>query len=190
MPKDPQLRATMLARRQAIASADRAAWDQAVQTHAALSPYFQRATTLLLYMPFRGEVATGALADTARAAGKRVVMPKVVRQGHELTLHLISGHKGDLAPGAYGIVEPQPHTPQVARHEIDLVVVPGVAFDRRGGRMGYGGGYYDRLLGDLPHAVKLGYAYELQILPQLPLERHDVRMDALVTEDGLFSFRQ
>lgn len=182
------LRQHLLTARLALSPGLRSTWDLAAQGQLIASNAFAAARTLLLYMPFRGEVATSAIADTARAAGKRVVLPKVVRSGHGLTLHQIDSDPGDLAPGAFGILEPRAGTPQVARNEIDLVVVPGVAFDRQGGRLGYGGGYYDRLLADLPTACKLGLAYALQVVDRLPREPHDVPMDGLATERGFWIF--
>jgi len=105
---------------------------------------------------------------------------------------LLKNWERDLKPGAYGILEPDPEVnPAVTPAEIDLVVVPGSAFDRECGRYGYGGGYYDRFLReDAPQAMRIALAFHVQILPAICLEPHDQRMDMILTERELLRCRQ
>ncbi|MFO7274316.1 MAG: 5-formyltetrahydrofolate cyclo-ligase [Bacillota bacterium] len=183
-----ELRRRMIAARQALDPAERARAGLLAQRAVLAAPEWARAHTVLLYMPVRGEVDTAALAEAGRLAGKRLLLPRVEQGDRLLRLHLWDGTAAQLVPGAYGIPEPRPDLPQVAPAVVDLVIVPGVAFDRRGYRLGYGGGYYDRLLPELAHAVRIGLGYGFQLVDLLPAEPHDVRLDALATEHGLYRF--
>lgn len=182
----------MIQRRTAIGEAERVRRSLAAQQALIASDWFRQARTIVLYSAFRGEVLTQLIAAAAGAVGKRLALPRVQKQPRRLLLHAYSGDPATLAQGAYGIAEPQPDWPLVELGEVDLVVVPGVAFDRRGNRLGYGGGYYDRLLPEVktanPAAALAGLAYGFQLVPALPAEHHDTPMDAVATEDGLLRF--
>jgi 5-formyltetrahydrofolate cyclo-ligase len=123
------------------------------------------------------------------AAGKLLALPRVRREPKHLWLHAYPGEPSALVTGAYGIREPAPDWPLVEPAAVDLVVVPGVAFDRHGTRLGYGGGYYDRMLPTIragnPAAALVGLAYGFQVVADLPGDPHDVPVDAIATEAGL-----
>lgn len=200
------IRQQVLARRAALDAGAAARLSALAQGHLLAAPEWAAARTVLLYWPVRGEVDTAALVAAALAAGKRVALPRVVRwrvpaapppgvwgaAGRGLALHLYGGDPVELAPGAFGILEPQPGSPPVAPGELDLVVVPGVAFDPWGGRLGYGGGYYDRFLPHVPPGVpRIGLAFSFQLWPEpLPLAPDDVRVDAVATDQGLVRCRR
>ena len=120
------------------------------------------------------------------AAGKRLALPRVNRARHELDLYLVTDPARQLAPGTWGIPEPDPaQCPLVPLPEIGCVIAPGVAFDPWGGRTGYGGGYYDRLLNALSPAqarVCLGLAFEVQIVYEVPRGLFDAHVGAVATE--------
>lgn len=143
------------------------------------------AGSVLLYLPIRGEAETGLLAETAVDQGKRLLLPRVEKGARRLWLHQWSGTSGELVSGAYGIPEPRPDLERVEPGEVDLVVVPGVAFDRHGNRLGYGGGYYDRALPGMGRAFKVGLGFAFQVVDDLPAEAHDVRLDGLATDEGM-----
>ena len=130
--------------------------------------HYQKAKTLMIYLDFRKEVATGMIVEKALQMGKRVTVPVVVNQESKTMVpSLLRDYPGDLQEGNYGIKEPRVLQP-VIPWEIDLIVVPGVAFDYQGNRLGYGGGYYDRFLANVrPDAVTVALAYELQLIPDL-----------------------
>nr|PZN40356.1 MAG: 5-formyltetrahydrofolate cyclo-ligase [Bacillota bacterium] len=195
------LRQEMLARREAL---DPAAWAEAsrrLQAHLLASPLYRRARTILFYWAVRREPGTQEAIRQALAEGKRVVLPRAVRWqgeaptapapawgggGRGLALHLYRG-PGDLVPGPYGLWEPDPAAPAVTPGELDLVLVPGVAFDRRGGRLGHGGGYYDRFLPHVPPGVpRVGCCFGFQVVAAVPRGPHDRPVTHLLTEDGLF----
>jgi 5-formyltetrahydrofolate cyclo-ligase len=182
-------RTQMLLRRTALGGEARSEWDRLAQATLIESAWFAQSKMVLLYDAFRGEVATGAIAAAGLALGKRLVLPRTSKSDRKLWLHHYSGDPSALVVGAYGIKEPEATWPMVAEAEIDLVVVPGVAFDGQGNRLGYGGGYYDRLLPTLrlanPRVRLVGLAYGFQVVEHLPSDPHDIAMDDVATEQGL-----
>ncbi len=129
------------------------------------------ASTILLYHPLSDEVDTRPLITEA-AVCKRVLLPAV--DGDSLSLRIYEG-KNSLAKGAFGIMEPTGAPFPVDRYnEIDLAVIPGMAFDRNGHRLGRGKGYYDRLIPLLPHAFLMGVCFPFQLLCDVPSEPHDM----------------
>lgn len=183
-----ELRRRMIAARTAMDPADRARSSRLAQQAVLESPEWARAQTVLLYIPVRGEADTAALAGVARATAKRLLLPRVEQAARRLWLHRWDGTAAQLVRGAYGIPEPRADLPLEDPAAVDLVIVPGVAFDRRGCRLGYGGGYYDRLLPRMLQAVKIGLGYAFQLVGCLPAEPHDVRLDGVATERGLYRF--
>ena len=110
----------------------------------------------------------------------RYVFPRCLN-GHNLRFHQVCNLAQDLEPGAMGIPAPAAHTPAVQPEEIDLLIVPGVAFTRAGDRMGYGGGYYDRYIPRCTRARVIALAFEEQLLDTLPTEEHDLRIPSIIT---------
>lgn len=146
---------------------------------------------LLTFMPFGHEVDIHPVAEHCWGAGGSVTVPKTVPA--EKRLELFTVHSLDeLTPGLWGILEPDAAKGAVPADPAQLaaVLVPGVAFDRSGGRLGYGGGYYDRLLAGLHgqgfRPITIAPAFEMQMCEGLELEAHDIKVDAVVTEAGWY----
>ena len=137
-------------------------------------PLFLAAQTVLLYWSMPEEVDTHALIRKW-SERKRIVLPRVC--GEELELRLYDPER--MVPGYRGILEPAEDALPVPDAEIDLAIVPGLAFDRAGHRLGRGKGYYDRLLPRL-HCPKLGLAFPCQVLDEVPIEAHDVALDGII----------
>lgn len=142
-------------------------------------PPYLTAKTILFYFPFRGEVDVRSLLREAWREGRRVLLPVV--RGGEMEAALFCGEEL-LHPNAFGVLEPGREAPRVSPEELDLVLVPGLAFDREGFRLGFGKGYYDRFL-SRTRAFRLGVAYSAQVVEKLPREEGDLPMQALVTEN-------
>lgn len=141
---------------------------------------FHRAKALMFYVDMRNEVETKAAIEKTLALGKRVVVPKV-KKGYGLLAIEIQG-LDELSPGTFDVLEPMKND-EIPLEYIDLVVVPGVAFNTKGYRLGYGGGYYDNFLPKIrDDAKKVAVAFDLQLVETLPIEPHDVRMDMIITE--------
>lgn len=142
---------------------------------------FKRAGSVLFYASFRSEVDTSVIIEEALLMGKRVVLPKVDNDTNSLTKHSIEGMH-ETSAGYMGIPEPVTD-PCCKVEEIEFIIVPGVAFDEKGGRIGYGGGYYDKLLPRVKGLRTIAaLAYEEQIYDELPSEEHDVGMDIIITD--------
>ncbi len=138
-----------------------------------------------LYAAMRGEVGTERIRSRCLAGGVLLYYPRVMEDGE---LSFFRHREGDgWVPGPYGIREPQAAPgDQGARDGFDLVVVPGLAFDAAGRRLGQGYGYYDRFLAALGGAsLSVGLAFSWQIVPEVPVDAWDVPVDAVVTEDGI-----
>ena len=180
------LRSIALARRQAQPDKDRLS-DAIMQRVMAL-PEFHRSTAVLFYVDVRSEVRTKRCLATALSSSRCIAIPYCV--GEELELFQLAS-MDELDRGRFGIQEPrselrQRPEKQIAAETIDFVVVPGVAFDRRGGRLGHGRGYYDRLLRRLRvDAFKVGVAFECQLVDSIPVEAHDITLNCTVTETGI-----
>lgn len=177
MPKRAH-RAATLARRRELSKAQVASLSLALQQRFLDLPEVQSARTLALYAPIHHEVETAAVAAAALAASKKLLYPAVV--GDDLRFCQVAA-LNELTPGKYGIPEPSGEGCDPA--EADLIVVPGVAFDLCGRRIGYGKGYYDRSLHRLEGSGKLvAFCYDFQLLQEIVGEPHDVTMDLIVTE--------
>jgi len=159
-------------------------WSRQIQRRFLDDDLYRQAACLGLYSPVQNEVQTGLVAQQARRDGKRVVYPRVC--GEQLEFCPVTD-EAELVCGAFGICEPQSAPLPLA--EVDLLVVPGVAFDLGGHRLGFGKGYYDRTLADAPaRLARVGFAYEFQVITQLPIAEHDCRLTTLVTEHRTLRF--
>jgi len=180
------LRSRVLALRDEMPALARAAASSVICAKLAALPDFQAARCVLLTLPFGSETDTRPLAEHALAAGKQVLLPRVDREARMLELHRVCDLAQDVAPGRWNIPEPRPeHCPRVAAEAADWVLVPGVAFDAQGGRLGYGGGFYDRLLPLLRTGIsRVAAAFELQMVGRVPRGRHDLAIDLVITESA------
>jgi 5-formyltetrahydrofolate cyclo-ligase len=177
------LRRERLAARDALPEATRAAAAAAIVARLAALPSFAAARCVLLTLPYRSEWDTRALVRIAIAAGKTVAIPRVDTAARMLEARAIVDPDGDAEPGFRGIPEPRAGRPRIEPAAIDWVLVPGVAFDAAGRRLGYGGGYYDRLLPLVPPSTpRVAGAFDLQIVPRVPAAPHDLTVDAVVSE--------
>ncbi len=144
--------------------------------------FYQESGTVMAYCSAFGEVDTMGLLACLWADGKSVYVPVCDMEKREAYPVRIKG-MADLRPGAYGILEPKNCLPE-APDKLDMILVPGIAFDRRGGRIGFGMGYYDKLLRNT-RAWKAALAYNFQIIDDVFSQPHDVPMDCIITESEL-----
>src|SRR5262245_31182192 len=148
-------------------------------------PGWTAAETVLLYVSaFPEELETREILACAFDAGKRVLCPRVDRAARQLRLHVLADPETELRPGVLGIPEPRADLPEVSPESVDWVLVPGLGFDERGFRLGRGAGHYDRLLARLrPDAVCWALCLSCQLVPQLPVEPHDMPLDGITSPD-------
>jgi 5-formyltetrahydrofolate cyclo-ligase len=180
------LRRRMRQARDAISSHDRARMAEAVAQRLLELPEAASARTLLLFYSFGSEVGTGGIVARIRAQGKHLLLPYVEGDAMEAT----EVREGDeLIRAPYGAREPARRVP-IDPVEVDMVVTPGLAFDRRGHRLGYGGGFYDRYLARLrPGTVRVGIGFAVQVVDRVPAGPGDQRVDLVVTEAGVIDCR-
>ncbi len=185
MPGDKTaIRHEILARRNGLGQDGRREKSESIASRFLEQPEYKSAGTVLFYVNFRDEVGTRGLIAQALEDGKKVLAPKVDRKAHRLKLFEIKDGSADLEAGYMGIYEPvEAKTREAAPGEVDLVVLPGVGFDSKGRRLGYGGGYYDRLIETLRPGVGLvALAFDVQVVDEIPSEDHDKKVDKIVTE--------
>jgi 5-formyltetrahydrofolate cyclo-ligase len=168
----------MLERRNKLNSLEIAKRSKSIQEFVINSKEFQQAKVVGAYFAFGSEVTTELIIEQAKTLVKKIALPRV--EEDKITFYELSSIKS-LIRGRFGIMEPPPSVPI---SEIDILVVPGIAFDKTGNRLGYGKGYYDRLMSG-KQTFSIGLAYSFQLLENLPYDRYDKRLDAIASEDGL-----
>ncbi len=175
------IRKEALSRRDSIDFEVKQVKDKKIRERLLALPEFTAAHAVLLYASFRSEVSTFALIQWVLSQNKIAVLPKVVSGCRELALYKVRD-LGELAAGYHGIPEPSlPDDRRMDLEAVGLLVVPGVAFDDRCNRLGYGGGYYDRLL-SRKKAPAFALSYEEQIFSSVPSDTHDIKMDKIITD--------
>lgn len=152
---------------------------------------YANACGMLFYMPIGGEVDVTPLIVKALKEGKLCALPKCA-PGRSLRLFAVPAVEGEVSPGAMGIPEPEGDASRECLPcSLPVLILPGVAYDRSGRRLGRGAGYYDRLLSDTGiNALKIAPAYAFQVIPELPGEPHDAPVDIIVTEDEIIDCRK
>lgn len=179
-----ELRRESLALRNGLPTEQRQAAGRRVCELLFSSPLLDEQESLMLYAAVGSEVATRPMFDAARARGHRVAFPRVIKGRRSLEAAWVDSYD-DMSPGGMGILEPAPSVPAANPLDIQVIIVPGVAFDRRGYRVGYGAGYYDRFLPSVQRALRIGLTYESCVYHMVPAEPHDQRVHWLLTEVAL-----
>lgn len=176
------LRKRVLVERAAVPPAARAEASAVITARLEALEELAQARAVLGYAAFGAEVDLDGFLAARLARGRQVYLPWV--DGEDLHAARVADLAGSLAPGWRGVREPSPQWRAPADPTVlDAVVVPGLAFDRRGHRLGYGGGHFDRLLSRLrPGTLVVGVAFDAQLVDAVPVEDHDVPVDAVVTE--------
>ena len=143
---------------------------------------YKASKVILAYYPFRSEIDTTIIIQNALKQKKKIILPRV--NGKKLELYYIKDLKNDLSPGSFDIMEPIPSKCVLTSYKnIDMILVPGVGFDKNFNRLGYGGGFYDKLLEELPvKTPRIALAFSLQLIENIPIMAHDLKVDIIITE--------
>ncbi|WP_448587509.1 5-formyltetrahydrofolate cyclo-ligase [Thermocrinis sp.] len=176
-----ELRHTIRSLRKNLSSSEHKRLSQRILENIQALGILERATVILAFCPFDGEPDISSIFAQIIKSGKKLVLPKVV--GNSLRLCRV-GSLELLNAGTFCILEPV-ECEGVQPEELDLALVPGVAFDRKGCRLGMGKGYYDRTLGRV-RAFKVGVAFSFQVFEEIPCDPWDQGVDAVITEEGIF----
>ncbi len=173
------IRAHMLGRRSALLPEQVTRMSYLAQQRLVATELFSSAQSLALYSPIHNETATSDIFVAAWHQGKRIYYPRVAAE--RLSMVEINNPR-ELVPGAFGVLEPAADLSS-SQQVPDLILIPGIAFDRRGHRLGYGRGFYDRYLAGCPdQVVRVGFSFSFQLCDELPVGAHDQSLDVLVTD--------
>jgi 5-formyltetrahydrofolate cyclo-ligase len=174
------LRREIRARLAEVSASDRRAFSSAAGIRLLEQESFRNAQCILAYSPLTDELDLSPALDWARAAGKTIALPRFVPEERAYRAALAEQGMTHHPKGAFGVVEPPPGAPLLSWNQLDFVLVPGLAFDPGGRRLGRGKGFYDRLLAEIT-CLKCGVALEAQILPRVPADAHDISMNFILT---------
>ena len=179
----PDLRERSIRARESLPPDERTGKSRQICSRILHTAEYQEAHTLMLYKSIRGEVLLTDLEAACKKDGKKIAYPVCIAERNMLA---VCGE--NWKKGAFGIQEPDPETGEIlAPEEIDLIICPCVAFDLRCYRLGMGGGYYDRFLSKLGHAVKTwGVAFEVQKADRIPIEPWDIPLRQVITESRIY----
>ena len=177
-------------KRDAVCTDERRQMSQSIQDKLFEQDEYKNSQAILFYAAFGSEVPTLMMMESSLCKGKTIILPITEMQSNSLVLRKIND-LSCLEPNKFGIPEPViASTAEFNIHDIDLVVVPGIVFDEQGWRIGYGGGYYDRFLKNLDSTVPwISVAFELQVVPKIPSESHDLPVDKIITEKRVIDAR-
>jgi len=180
-----EIREFVKKKRDEIREEDRKAWDERIFSHLISSSFYKNAKVIFVFVSFGSEVDTHRIIHRALADNKVVGVPRIPSKERGIEVYRIEGFH-DLEERYYKILEPKEHCSPIAPEEIDLILMPGLAFDLQGGRVGYGAGFYDRFLHRLQRPVdKIALAYQFQVFDKVPFDAFDVRIDGIITEEGV-----
>jgi 5-formyltetrahydrofolate cyclo-ligase len=178
-----ELRRHLLAQRAILTPAEIEQHSAVIAAYVCALPAFCVSPTIMVYMALPQEVQTMSIITQARQSQKRIAAP--VTRGQDLVALELSEAPMQLRRGRFGILEPCGTQRVIHPQEIGFIVVPGIAFDARGGRLGFGKGYYDRFLGQLPATTyRCGLAFGIQMVSCVPQASHDICMHGIITEQG------
>ena len=187
-PSKAELRSTMRQRRRNLDPLQQDTAAIAVAKSATELPNWQQARRIALYLATDGELDTQPLASLARNTGKQLFLPVI---DSEDSLHFAAWQTDrPLINNRYHIAEPDTHAPRCSIAELDIIFLPLVAWDRSGGRLGMGGGFYDRALSGVSGPLLVGLAHTLQRVEQVPRENWDIKMDYMATDAGILNCRR
>jgi 5-formyltetrahydrofolate cyclo-ligase len=180
-----KLRITFKKKRDAIPKARQRLASQKIQKKLFSLLPVQQAKTIGLYLSKGSEVNTLPLVQSLLKKKKKIALPKVSKRSHQIHFHEIHSLQ-DCHLGLFDILEPNAKNKKVPIHQMDLIFVPGIAFDREGHRLGYGGGFYDRFLASAKKQLLIGLTYEKTFIPKIPTQKQDVQVHAIVTEKKVY----
>lgn len=183
------IRKYIIQKRDLIAIEVKKKWDDEIFSRVINNPFYKKAKTIFIFTSFGSEVDTHKLIDYGIKDGKIIGVPKVIKEKRKIEFFKIRGFE-DLKLGYYGILEPIETCEVLSSEEVDLILMPGLAFDKKGGRVGYGGGFYDRYLGAMERKVpKIAIAYDFQIIDNIPMNSLDIKIDGIITNEKVIEIK-
>lgn len=186
------LRKEIKAKRESMDKDTKITYDEGIKKALLESDVYKNSKAIFIYVSMDSEINTIEIIKEVLSSGKRVAVPKVIpvslKRRYMKALKINSMLQLNES-GAFGILEPSIECEDISE-EIDLVIVPGLAFDLEGNRLGYGGGYYDRFLSKYPNNKKIALCYDFQIFKEIPHEFFDEKVDLIISEKRTINFRR
>lgn len=181
------IRKHILGRRDKVELDIRREWDKGIFSKLIYSEFYKNAKIIFAFVSFESEVDTHQIINQALKDSKTICVPRIESKERGMEIFKINS-LDELETGYFGILEPKKSCPSIDPQKIDLILMPGVAFDREGGRVGYGKGFYDNFLRKMNKKVdKIALAYDFQLLDKVPMDEFDVRIDGVITEQQLYT---
>ncbi|WIF95299.1 5-formyltetrahydrofolate cyclo-ligase [Caminicella sporogenes] len=186
-----EMRKNFLKKRNALTTDDVNMKSKQIFYNLSSLPEYKNANNVMVYLDFRKEVKTKYIIEDLFLNKKNVIVPISKVKTKELLLSKINSFD-DLTISTYGILEPKSEKIDIVSPEIiDIILVPGVVFDKKGYRIGYGAGYYDKFLSNLSHNfTAIGLSYELQLVDKIPKDKHDYQLDFIITEEKIIKTKK
>lgn len=182
------MRKEMTKKRKEFVSSNKYKFDKSILENLIETNEFKNANTVFVYVSYNNEVDTHEIIKECIKDGKKVCVPKVISKIEGMKAIEIRAFD-ELKPGAYGILEPTSFDKCLYEEDIDLILLPGLAFDNNGGRLGYGGGFYDKFLRKTSkHSKKIGLAYDIQIVNNVPREDFDEKVNMVITDKKIIRY--
>ncbi|MGG7178868.1 5-formyltetrahydrofolate cyclo-ligase [Clostridium paraputrificum] len=176
------IRKAIISKRDSIDTKSKMAMDGRIKDKLKESIFYKNSRNIFIYIGFGSEIDTAKYIEEFLLEGKEIFVPRTDMKNKVMEAVKINSLM-ELTESSYGILEPDIEVEAINKNDIDLVILPGVAFDKSGGRIGYGGGYYDKYLeGMNSDIVKLAITYDFQVLDEVPFEEHDIKADYIITE--------
>lgn len=184
METKKEIRNQIRRKRMSLSSSERAFFECRIYENVIAHPLYEEAQEIYCYVSFQDEVSTDKLLEHSWKMGKRVAVPKILvdNSAKYMDFFYIDSRE-ELSPGYYGILEPE--SKKKAEGKNVLVIMPGVAFDEKLNRIGYGGGFYDTYLEKHPEYRRMAIAFSIQCVGKIPAEPYDIRPEVLITEAGI-----
>lgn len=181
------IRKHILERRDKIELGTRSEWDESIFSKLITSEFYKNSKVLFSFVSFGSEVDTHQIINQALKDSKTICVPRIESKEKGMEIFKINS-LDELKTGYFGILEPMKSCPAIDPESIDLILMPGVAFDKQGGRVGYGRGFYDNFLRKMNKKVdKIALSYDFQLLDKVPMDEFDVRIDGIITEKQLYT---
>ncbi|WP_164917243.1 5-formyltetrahydrofolate cyclo-ligase [Clostridium sp. JN-9] len=182
MDSKTEIRNKMINKRMNLNNEIKARLDEGIYMNVCKSTIFKKAENIFIYVSLDYEVDTKKIINKAFSLGKSVSVPKVISKSEGMAAVNIKS-LSELSLGKYNILEPEIHNNIASANEFDLIIVPGLAFDKKGGRLGYGGGFYDRYLKNCSSTCNIvALSYSFQIIDEVPMDINDIKINNIITE--------
>ncbi len=178
------IRKYIFSQRQGLALDQKEKMDELIYNSVINNSAFVNASVVFIYVSFDNEVDTHRIIEHALSLGKRVCVPRVINRQKGMKALFISSIN-ELKTSKFGILEPEDSENIALQKDMDIAIIPGLAFDKSGGRIGYGGGFYDRFF-SYGECKKIAIAYEFQILKAIPMEKYDILVHNIITEKNFY----